>query len=125
MNAKPGLDDPAARESQPGLTFQDVSGRIPHMAQLGEQVDAAGGDPEAALSAQDVSFWRSLGSRFVSFGNGPGAFQDIDGYYGRLMDEYGCDVILKRPDYYIFGACKTLSDLPALLDELRQQLTGD
>ena len=27
----------------PGLTFQDVSGRIPHMAQLGEHVDGQGG----------------------------------------------------------------------------------
>src|SRR5882757_828491 len=28
----------------PGLTFQDVSGRIPHMAQLGEEVDPVPGE---------------------------------------------------------------------------------
>src|SRR5580658_8705250 len=28
----------------PGLTFQDVSGRIPHMARLGEPVDTANGE---------------------------------------------------------------------------------
>ena len=34
---------------------------------------------------------------------------DVEGAYGRLLDEYGCDVIIKRPDYYIFGACPTRS----------------
>ncbi len=38
------------------------------------------------------------------------------------MDEYGCDVIVKRPDYCIFGACPALSELPALLADLRAQL---
>ena len=43
--------------------------------------------------------------------------------YTRLMDEYGCDVLVKRPDYYLFGACRT-ADLPAMLADLRAQLTG-
>jgi hypothetical protein len=40
------------------------------------------------------------------------------------MDEYGCDVLLKRPDYYLFGACRTAKDLPALIGDLRGQLQG-
>ena len=38
------------------------------------------------------------------------------------MDEYGCDVIVKRPDFHIFGACPTAKQLPALLADLRDQL---
>ena len=45
---------------------------------------------------------------------------DVD----QLMDEYGCDVIVKRPDYYIFGACATARDLPALLADLRTQMAS-
>ena len=44
---------------------------------------------------------------------------------GRLMDEYGCDVIVKRPDYYIFGACRSAHELPALFADLREQLQSD
>jgi hypothetical protein len=38
------------------------------------------------------------------------------------MNAYGCDVIVKRPDHYIFGACRTARELPPLLAELRRQL---
>ncbi len=94
--------------------FDDVVGR-------GFLILARGGDPEAALSAVDVSFWRSLGGSFARLGNG--AIEDIDGYYTGLMDEYGCDVIVKRHDFYIFGAAPTLDGLPALIADLRRQLT--
>jgi hypothetical protein len=39
------------------------------------------------------------------------------------MDEYGCDVLVKRPDYYLFGACR-MAELPAMLADLRAQLTA-
>ena len=40
------------------------------------------------------------------------------------MDEYGCNVILKRPDYYLFGAVPNLTLLPALIADLRRQILG-
>jgi hypothetical protein len=40
------------------------------------------------------------------------------------MDEYGCDAIVKRPDYYIFGACPTLADLPGVIAELKRQMAA-
>jgi 2-polyprenyl-6-methoxyphenol hydroxylase-like FAD-dependent oxidoreductase len=97
--------------------FDDVAGR-------GFMVVARGGDPEAALSREDLAFWRSIGGRNVRIGDGPDGIADVEGRYARLMDEYGCDVILKRPDYTIFGACPTLKELPALIGNLRAQLTG-
>jgi hypothetical protein len=48
--------------------------------------------------------------------------EDAEGRYSNLMDEYGCDVIVKRPDHYIFGACPRVSDLPSLIADLRAQL---
>jgi hypothetical protein len=38
------------------------------------------------------------------------------------MDEYGCNILVKRPDYYLFGACPTVKDLPPLIADLRTQL---
>lgn len=95
--------------------FDDLAGR-------GFMIIARGGDPAAALSPRDRDYWRALGGRFVRLADDPDAIADSGGQYGRLMDEYGCDVIVKRPDFNIFGICPTLRELPALLADLRSQL---
>ena len=33
-----------------------------------------------------------------------------------------CDVLLARPDYYLFGACRHAKNLPALIGDLRGQM---
>src|SRR6185437_11323986 len=93
--------------------FDDIAGR-------GFMIVARGGDPLAALSAGDRDFWKSLDGKVVSLGDG--GFSDSDGRYGKLMDKYKSDIIVKRPDFYIFGTCRNAQGLPALLGELRRQL---
>ena len=105
---------------QARVRLNGVEGRFDDVVGRGFLILARGGDPEAALSPDDAAFWRSIGGRFVRLGEG--AIEDLEGYYSGLMDEYGCDVIVKRPDFYIFGAASTLDGLPALLAEVRQQL---
>jgi hypothetical protein len=106
------------RDGQEGR-FDDVAGH-------GFMIIGRNGDPAAALSREDRDYWASLGGSIVQFGaNGAGdagGLIDAEGQYTRLMDEYGCDVILKRPDFYLFGACPTARELPALLEDLRGQL---
>ena len=100
-------------------------GRFDDIAGHGAMILTRGADAAAALPASDRDFWQSLGGRFVQLAereNGADAIVDSGGQYGRLMDEYGCDVIVKRPDYYIFGACPSLRELPGLLSDLRSQL---
>ena len=100
-------------------------GRFDDIAGHGPMILTRGADAAAALSSSDRDFWQSLGGRFVRLAekeNGADTIVDSGGQYGRLMDEYGCDVIVKRPDFYIFGACPTLRELPALLADMRGQL---
>ncbi len=100
-------------------------GRFDDLAGRGFMILARRGDPAAALSPQDVDYWHSLGGRIARLADNEGeadAVVDAEGQYRQLMDEYGCDVIVKRPDYYIFGACPTLRELPALIADLRSQL---
>jgi 2-polyprenyl-6-methoxyphenol hydroxylase-like FAD-dependent oxidoreductase len=94
--------------------FDDVVGR-------GFLILARNGQPEAVLSSEELAFWHSLGGTFARLG--VGGIEDTEGYYTALMDEYGCDVIVKRHDFYIFGAAATLDGLPALIADLRSQLT--
>jgi 2-polyprenyl-6-methoxyphenol hydroxylase-like FAD-dependent oxidoreductase len=100
------------RGEREGL-FDDVVGR-------GFIILTRSPDPMAALGSVDRDFWRSLGGTVARLGED--GLADSDGPYGQLMDEYGCDIIVKRPDFYIFGTCRTGTELRALLAELRRQL---
>lgn len=103
------------RSEREGL-FDDVAGR-------GFTIIARNGDPAAELSPEDLHFWKSLGGCIVRLGESwPDGVIDVDGHYARLMDEYGCDAIVKRPDYHIFGACPSVADLPAVIADLRDRL---
>ena len=101
------------RNSSAEGPFDDIAGR-------GFLILSRHGNPFAALSGEDRAFWNSLGGGFASIGKD--GLTDLEGRYTKLMDEYGCDVIVKRPDYYIFGACPAVADLPAMIDDLRSQL---
>ena len=55
---------------------------------------------------------------------GAGGASDAEGVYGGLMDETGCDVLVRRPDFNLFGGCATVAELPGLLAGLRTALGG-
>lgn len=115
-HGSPGAGDafPQARlrGRREGL-FDDVAGR-------GFIALARGADPIAALDENDRRFWHALDGKLLRLGDAD--FIDEDGRYGALMNEYACDVIVKRPDHYIFGTCRKASEFPRLLAELRRQL---
>jgi 2-polyprenyl-6-methoxyphenol hydroxylase-like FAD-dependent oxidoreductase len=107
------------RNGREGL-FDDVAGR-------GFMIVSRNGDAVASLSSNDREFWRNLGGailrlRAAEADDDPDAIVDVEQRYGRLMDEYGCDVIVKRPDHYIFAACRSVAELPAIIADLRRQL---
>jgi hypothetical protein len=84
--------------------------------------------PQRVLSHSAHSFWTSIGGRILTLAK-PGQarehdIEDIGGWYGRFLDEFGCELLIKRPDYYVFGMCPSVTDLPALIDDFRHQL-GD
>jgi hypothetical protein len=91
--------------------FDDVAGR-------GFMIVARNGDPVAALSRDDRTFWTSLGGRTVLLD----VIDDLEGVYRGLMDAYDCDIIVKRPDFSIFGTCRSAAQLPVLMTDLRRQL---
>jgi len=107
-------------------------GRVQHKAKQGLFDDVAGrgfmilsrkGDPASVLSKQDMAFWREIGGLIKSFEvAGSDGLTELDDYYTELMDRYDCDVIIKRSDYYMFGACPKIEDLPSLIADLRAQL---
>lgn len=87
-----------------------------------------GASPFGAVPQDLLDFHFSLGGHIVEIAGPPTASEfawaDLDGRYIGLMDALGCDILLKRPDHYLFGACNTPATLPALLKELREKLAG-
>ena len=58
----------------------------------------------------------------ISRGPGTDHFIDIDGEYDLWFRKTGLKAFLQRPDNYIFGAARTVNELPALLDDLATSL---
>ncbi len=123
--ARPGT--PAAGDAFPQYRVRtgEREGRFDDIAGRGFLILARHAQASAALAPEDLAFWRSLDGRFLQIGDdGAGDLVDIDGSYGKLMDEYGCAILLKRPDHYMFGGARTARDLPALVADLRDQLAA-
>ena len=105
------------------VRLEGREGRFDDLADRGWLILYRNGEAASALTTNDLAFWQSLGGNFVGLGEGEGLVVDIDGTYAALMDEHRCDVILKRPDYYVFGAVPDVTLLPGLIADLRQQLS--
>ena len=48
--------------------------------------------------------------------------ESFHGYYKSLLDAYSCDVLLKRPDYYVFGGARSVEEMSGLFKTLRARL---
>jgi 2-polyprenyl-6-methoxyphenol hydroxylase-like FAD-dependent oxidoreductase len=88
------------------------------------QVIGVSGDPRAALEPHDVAFLDGLGAVFAHVGPG-GDAEDVDGAYAAYFAERGVDIVVNRPDFYVYGGAATPDGLPGLVAGLRRQLIGD
>jgi 2-polyprenyl-6-methoxyphenol hydroxylase-like FAD-dependent oxidoreductase len=109
---------------QAKIATHNQEGRFDDLVGHGFVIIARNGDARAALDPDTHAFWAELGGKIVHFGNPDRGLKDVDGYFAGLMDRLGCDVIIKRPDYYAFDTCRTVADLPALLAVFRHRLTA-
>jgi hypothetical protein len=50
---------------------------------------------------------------------------DVDGRYREHFEARGVQVMLTRPDFYVFGGARSAASLPSLIDELERRLSGD
>jgi len=109
-----------------------VQGRVQHGALNGRFDDVVGrgwtllspsADPRAHLDAGTAAFFASIGG--ISAQVGPsGAVRDLDGVYARWFATAGVDVVLQRPDFYVFGTAAGVGGANALVEQLRGRLTG-
>lgn len=80
---------------------------------------SASGGPLAALDDGTRAWWEAIGGRSASL---DGDVRDEDGRLTAWLAEHDVHAVLVRPDFYVFGSAATPADVPALLDDLREQL---
>lgn len=86
---------------------------------LGFSIVSTVANPRSVLRDDQIVFLRRLRTEFVHVGGDVG---DADGTYRDFFAAHGIEAVVNRPDFYVFGTAPSLSDLPALVDDLWRQL---
>jgi 2-polyprenyl-6-methoxyphenol hydroxylase-like FAD-dependent oxidoreductase len=96
--------------------FDDAIGR-------GWALIAAEGDPLEELSEDHREVLRALDVTVASLDSGTtGGVKDFDGRLTGWLRQNAAHAVLVRPDFYVFGSVASRGALPALVDDLREQL---
>jgi 3-(3-hydroxy-phenyl)propionate hydroxylase len=81
------------------------------------------GDPRQILDPDRLEFLDLIGAHLFTLDPSiPGALRDVDEALSAWLVEHGLEAVISRPDFYAFGGVPHLSQLPELIDDLRQQL---
>jgi hypothetical protein len=117
-------------DARAGALF--VQGRVEHAGRVGRFDDTVGrgwtllcraADPLAQLDSAAAAFFSSIGGIGPRVGrNGP--VRDVDGTYGKWFDRARAEIVLQRPDFYVFGTGASPKDAGLLVGALRNALGG-
>jgi hypothetical protein len=114
------------RDGDPVAGVLGIQARVAHNGSVARLDEFVGGarftllspleDPAGRLGAAAAAAWRRIGGVSVHVGSGP-AYEDVDGHYAAWFAERDVEVVLVRPDFYIFGG-GALEDTDELVREL-------
>jgi flavoprotein hydroxylase len=102
-----------ARDGKTGL-FDDVVG-------AGWTLLSSVADPAAALDDDTAAFFKSLGGVTAHVG-ADAPIRDVDGVYRAWFERNGIELVLQRPDFYIFATARRLDGANGLVEALRRAL---
>ena len=143
QNAAPPIPNPPHKlgpgillsgDPQSGVLF--VQGRVAYKGKRGRFDDVVGQgftlltrrDAAQVLQEEQRAFLTSIGTHILSLAQtetpNDDSVVDLEGRYGAWFEQSGCEAILVRPDFYIFGTAKRMEDVSALVADLQLQLVG-
>lgn len=88
----------------------------------GFQVISVAGDPRSVLDARRLEALARVGAALTWVGGPEADVEDVDGAYAAYMAVHGLEVVVNRPDFYVFGGAETLAGLPRVVDDLLGQI---
>ncbi len=114
---------------QPRLTYRGRTGLLDDVVGSGFLL-VSSEDPHAALNDEQQAFLDAIGAHVLHVlpadTSGAAATEaaiDLDGALVAYLVDGGHVVALIRPDHYLFGAARSMSELPELVSDLRGQLS--
>lgn len=100
--------------------FDDVVGH------QGWTVISTVANPKSYLDQEQINFMENIGTKFIEISEsevtGSDAIVDFEGKYNQFFKEKGIEVVLVRPDYYIFGSTSSVENLSELVDDLNHKM---
>ncbi|MFF8512845.1 bifunctional 3-(3-hydroxy-phenyl)propionate/3-hydroxycinnamic acid hydroxylase [Streptomyces sp. NPDC015492] len=85
-------------------------------------------DPRTVLDDETVAWCAQVGLRLVTVVRedeaGPDDIADVDGTCLDRLEQTGQHALLVRPDHYVFGGAPGPQDVPGLVAQLRERLSG-
>jgi len=105
--------------------YQEEQGALEDVIGEGWKIISINEDPRKVLSEEHLAFLNVLGTHFVHVTPDQSSSQavvDVDGEYTKYFKENDIEVLIVRPDYYVFGAATIHSELPSLVDGLSEQI---
>jgi FAD binding domain len=138
----PGLTDGLIRADQSAATggiggLLSVHGQVRNGGEVmryddavpnGFHVIALNADPERYLDARSHATLARIGAQTIGITREESrvvtgrVLFDISGKYRAFFNEHGAKAIIVRPDYYVFGAVGSLSELPELVAMLASRM---
>ena len=99
-------------------------GRFDAMVGLGFVLVSRSHAAAAALGARQSAVLDALGAKrvVITATASNGAWADLDQKFIPFMDQHGIDTMLVRPDFYLYGAVRSASEVNALVDDLATDL---
>ncbi len=112
----------------------DAIGRFDDVVGGGFTLISPSGDPGRYLDADAATFFASLAGVTAHVGGGASRcdvavrvgedapVRDVDGTYARWFAEHDVDLVLQRPDFYVFGTAARVEGASTLVRRLRDAL---
>ena len=100
----------------------DKSGRFDDIVGRGWVVLSRREDVAPSLRPSQLDVLSTLRAVVTRLGTQEGAFEDIEGTYEQWFATLGCNFVIIRPDFYVFGTADDVVELRAMIDDLGRQL---
>jgi len=120
VQARVVRDDQLVRDERVARVAR-ASGRFDDVVGGGFTLVSRSADPARHLDVETASFFGSLGGITAHVGSAA-PIRDVDGTYTRWFAEHGVDLVLQRPDFYVFGTAARVEDASTLVRQLRAAL---
>lgn len=107
------------------VKYQGKTGLFDDVVGTGWMVISPVSNPRNILNNEQIEFLEKIGARFIEIADTEinlDVIVDVNGKYCEYFNQNGIEAVIVRPDFYNFGSVAAFSELPDMVEDLRNQL---